>query len=127
MRMLWSLPKAAPVLLRHLAAYGELAEQDLERARRDLLARLRTDAILAVAGLFALLMGCLGVVALTWDTRYRVAAIAWMGAGFLAVAVFAALHRAGLERERRPFLDTVRREWREDRGSLDRILDAEED
>ena len=34
MRVLWSLPKAAPALLRHLGAYVELAALDLERAKR---------------------------------------------------------------------------------------------
>jgi len=55
--MLWSLPRAAPVLLRHLAAYFELAALDLARTQRELTAQLVASAILAVSLLFAVLMG----------------------------------------------------------------------
>jgi len=63
-RLLWSLPKAAPALLRHLAAYADLASLDLARARREFAAELLGSAIAAISGLFALFMGCLAVVAL---------------------------------------------------------------
>ena len=45
MRLLWSLPKAAPALLRHIVGYAELAGQDLEQTQRDLGARLLAAAI----------------------------------------------------------------------------------
>jgi len=35
MRLLWSLPKAAPALLRHILGYVELAVQDLDQLQRD--------------------------------------------------------------------------------------------
>jgi len=57
MSMLWSLPKAAPVLLRHLAAYVELAALDVAKAQREITAQLLASAIVAVSILFALLMG----------------------------------------------------------------------
>jgi uncharacterized membrane protein YqjE len=85
-RLLWSLPKAAPALLRHLAAYVDLASLDLARTCREITAEFLASAIVAICVLFAILMGCLAVVALTWDTPYRVTAIAWMGGGFLVVA-----------------------------------------
>jgi uncharacterized membrane protein YqjE len=125
--MLWSLPKAAPVLLRHLAAYLELAGQDLARTQREVTAQLAASAILAVSLLFAVLMGCLAVVAATWDTPYRVAAIAWMGGGFLVVAVLAALYRSSVAKGRSPLLSSVRREWQEDRVILERILSSEQE
>ncbi len=126
MRVLWSLPKAAPALLRHVGAYLELAAQDLARYRRELTAQLLATAVMAVGALLALFMGCLVVVALTWDTRYRVTAIGVMCGGFLAVAALAALYRANVARDSAPLLDTVRREWREDRVILERILAEEE-
>ncbi len=126
MRLLWSLPKAAPALLRHAGAYLELAAQDLERYRRELTAQILATAVMAVGALLALFMGCLLVVALTWDTRYRVAAIAVMGGGFLTVAALAALYRANVARDSAPLLDGVRREWREDRVILERIMAGEE-
>jgi uncharacterized membrane protein YqjE len=121
-RLLWSLPKAAPALLRHLAAYVDLASLDLARTCREITAEFLASAIVAICVLFAILMGCLAVVALTWDTPYRVTAIAWMGGGFLVVAVVAAVYRSSVVRARSPLLDSVRREWQEDRVILERIL-----
>jgi uncharacterized membrane protein YqjE len=74
--MLWLLPKAAPALLRHLAAYVELASLDLEVTRREFEAKIFASVLLGICALFLLLMICLLVVACTWDTPYRVTAIA---------------------------------------------------
>jgi len=122
MRLLWSLPKAAPALLRHFIAYAELAGQDLERTQLEFKTRLFASLVLAISVFFAILSGCLVVVALTWDTPHRVWAIAWMGGAFLLVAVVAALYRAKLIGSRSAFLGTVRREWAEDRVIVERIL-----
>jgi len=124
--MLWSLPKAAPALLRHLAAYADLASLDVARTCREITAEFLASAVLAVCSLFAVLMGCLAVVALTWDTPYRVGAIAWMGGGFVVLAIGAAVYRASVVRARSPFLDSVRQEWQEDRVLLERILSSDE-
>jgi uncharacterized membrane protein YqjE len=126
-RLLWSLPKAAPALLRHLAAYADLASLDLARTCREIAAEFIASAVLAIAALFALLMGCVAVVACTWDTPYRVSAIAWMGGGFLLVAVVAAVYRSSVVRARSQFLASVRRQWQEDRVLLERILSSDED
>jgi uncharacterized membrane protein YqjE len=122
MRVLWSLPKAAPALLRHLGAYVELAALDLERAKRDAVAGIAASLVIVVCLLFALLMGCAAVIAVTWDTPHRVAAIAWMGGGFLALAVIAIIYRSTSAAGEAPFLDSVRREWKEDSVILERIL-----
>ena len=111
MRLLWSLPKAAPALLRHFAAYLDLVSLDLARACREFAAEFVASAIMAVCGLFALLMGCLVVVACTWDTSYRVAAVAWMAGAFLLAAIAAAIYRISLVRSRSRMLDSVRRQW----------------
>ena len=126
MRLLWSLPKAAPALLRHLAAYADLASLDLARTCREVAAEFIASAVLAIAALFTLLMGCVAVVACTWDTPYRVSAIAWMGGGFLLVAVVAAVYRSRVVRARSQFLASVRRQWQEDRVLLERILSSDE-
>ncbi len=127
MRVLWSLPEAAPVLLRHLAAYVDLALQDLGRAKRDWAVRLSATVLAGAAGFFAVMMGCLGVIATTWDTPHRLAAIAWMGGGFLALAVLALLYRSQILRTQSPFMSNVRREWQEDRVILDHILSSDAD
>jgi uncharacterized membrane protein YqjE len=126
-RLLWSLPKAAPELLRLLAAYVDLASLDLARAHREIAAELVATAIIVICGLFAVFLGCLAVVAYTWDTPYRVTAIAWMGGGFLLAAIVAAIYRSSVVRAKSPFLASVRREWQEDRVLLERILSSDQD
>jgi len=126
-RLLWSLPKAAPALLRHLVAYVDLASLDLARAQREIAGQLLSVAILIVCSLFALFMGCLAVVAYTWDTPHRISAIAWMGVGFLGIAIVAAVYWARAARSRSQFLASVRREWHEDRVLLERLLSSDQD
>jgi uncharacterized membrane protein YqjE len=125
--MLWSLPKAAPALLRHVAAYVELVSLDLARAQKEITTELLALAVVAICGLFAVFMGCLIVVAYTWDTPYRVAAIAWMGGGFVVVAIAAAAYRANASRAKSQFLASVRQEWQQDRVLLERILSSDQD
>ena len=127
MRLLWLLPRAAPALLRHLMAYADLASLDLARARREIAAEFLGVAVAAICCLFALFMGCLAVVAYTWDTPHRVTAIAWMGGGFVLAAIVAAICRSNVVRDKSLFLATVRREWREDRVLLERILASDQD
>ena len=126
MRLLWSLPKAAPALLRHFAAYVDLASLDLAKASRELAAELLVSAVMAICGLFAVLMGCLAVIAYTWDTPYRLAAIGVMGGVFLIAAIAAAIYRASLVRAKSRILASVRREWQEDRVLLERILSEQD-
>ena len=122
MRILWSLPKAMPALLRHLEAYVELVGEDLARARRESAENFVALAVIAAGLFFSALMGCAAVVALTWDTPRRLAAILGMGLFFLVVAAAAMVYRARAARERPPFLISVREAWREDRVILERIL-----
>jgi uncharacterized membrane protein YqjE len=127
MRLLWSLAKAAPALLRHVLAYVELAVQDLDQLQRDFGARLLAAVIVGICVFFLLMTGCLLVVAMTWDTPHRVSAIIWMGVTFLVVAVIAVAYRFQVVKSQARFLATVRREWAEDRVILDRILSPEEE
>jgi uncharacterized membrane protein YqjE len=125
-RLLWSLPKAVPALLRHFMAYVELAGEDLERFQGDLAARLFATAVLFVCVVFVVLSGCLLLVALTWDTPHRVTAILWMGGGFLAIAVIAGLYRSQVIGPRGRLLENVRREWEEDRILAERLMSPDE-
>jgi len=126
-RGLWSLPKAAPALMRHIGAYVELVGLDLARAHREITAQVIASAIAAICVLFAMFLTCLGVVAYTWDTSYRVAAIAWMGGVFLVVAIVALIYGFSLARRRSSLFTDVRREWQQDRVLLERLLSADED
>jgi uncharacterized membrane protein YqjE len=122
MRMLWTLPKAAPVLLRHFAAYVDLALDDLASAQEEMAARLLASALLILSIFFVVMMACLAVVARTWDTPNRVAAILWMGGAFALLAVFCALYKSRLIQSQSAPFSSVRREWEQDRVVLDSIL-----
>ena len=122
MRVLWLLPKAAPALLRHIGAYLELLALDLEQSKRDLAMNILASVVAGVCVFFALLMGCVVIVALTWDTPYRVPAVAWTGGAFLAVAVLALIYRSKVMKDQQPFLTAVKREWQEDVVVLESIL-----
>ena len=127
MDLLRALPEAAPIALRHLAAYAELLSEDLARAQKELAARLMANVLLGVSLVFTLAMICLGIVARTCDTPYRVTSIAWMGGAFLIVAVLCGLVRSRLIRAEAPFLGSIKDEWRQDRIALERILSVNED
>ena len=126
MRGIWSLPKAAPALMRHIGAYIDLAGLDLARTQREITAQVVAVAIVAICVLFAIFLICLGIIAYFWDTPYRLPAIAWLAGGFLVVAIGAALYRSRAARARSPLLSDVRREWQEDRVILEKILSSDE-
>jgi uncharacterized membrane protein YqjE len=119
---IWSLPKAAPALFRHFGAYLDLAALDLLRTRREITAMLVTAIIIAVCALFLVFMICLAILALTWNTPYRLAAIGLMAGGFLVVGGAAFFYLSNVVRSGSPFLGEVRKEWQEDRVILERIF-----
>jgi uncharacterized membrane protein YqjE len=126
-RALWSLPKAAPALLRHIVAYAELAALDIGRTQKEISSIFVAAAVAAVCLLFCLLLGCFAVIAYFWDSVYRVAAIGWLAGGFLLIAVVMLFYSARLSRARTPFLSDLQREWHEDRVILERILSDDEE
>jgi uncharacterized membrane protein YqjE len=126
LRLLWSLHKAAPSVMRLLGCYAELAAQDLAQMQRDLGARLVAIAILVFSAFLFVLSVCVLIVALTWDTPHRIGAIIGMGGAFLILAVAAALSHSKLRASQAPFLASVRREWQEDRVIVEQLLSPDE-
>jgi uncharacterized membrane protein YqjE len=120
----WSLPQAAPVLLRHLLAYAELAEQDLANYSRHLKAQVIAVAIAAVTGFFTVAMLCVAVVAAYWDTTNRMPAIYWLLGGFAAVTLISVLIARSRAAVDTSVFASVKREWSEDRVILERMLAA---
>jgi uncharacterized membrane protein YqjE len=112
--------------MRHIGGYIELIALDLARAQREITAQVLASVVAGICVLFAVFMACLVVIACTWDTPYRVAAIAWMGGGFLVVAIGAIIYRSSLVRASTPLMADAKREWQEDRVILESILSDEE-
>ena len=121
------MPKAAPALMRHIGAYVELVGLDLQRTQREIVAQVVATAIVAICILFAVFLICVGVIACTWDTPYRVAAIAWMAGAFVIIAIGALIFRSRISRARSPMFSDVQREWQEDKVILERILSSDEE
>lgn len=125
MRALWSLPKAAPALLRHIAAYAELIALDLARAQREIARSLVVSVLGGLCILLALFFGCVGLIAYYWDSPYRVTVILCISGVFVFGAVLLFVYRASLARSL--FLADVSQQWQEDRVLLERVLSPDEE
>ncbi|HTP38802.1 MAG TPA: hypothetical protein VMI92_04445 [Steroidobacteraceae bacterium] len=126
MNGIWSLPQAAPILMRHLGAYAELAGQDFEAVRQQIRVRLISMLLMALGAFFAVLMICVAVIAAAWDTPQRMSAIYWLIGVFVALCIASGGYFMSVRRGQPPPFATVRREWALDREILARILAAHE-
>ena len=113
--------------MRHIGAYAELVGLDLARAQRELKAQLIASAVMGICIMFAVLMLCLGVVAYTWDTDYRVTAIVGMGGAFALIAIVMAIYRARVARAHSPLFTDLKREWAQDRVILEHLISPDEE
>ncbi len=118
----WSLPRAAPALLKHVIAYLELAHQDFERWQTALRTRIIAGLVAGISALFALIFLCVAVVALTWDTPYRMTAI-WSLVGlFVALTIIGGIYASNAASTSPKMFATVSKEWQADRVVLDEIV-----
>jgi uncharacterized membrane protein YqjE len=117
------LPKVAPVAVRHLAAYVDLAAAESTRAVAAMKPRLMGYVLTFIAALFTLLMGCLWIMIAVWDTSWRSATAGMLCAVFLLLTVGGALYasRAWLPGTR-PF-EHLRSELERDTRMLTELTD----
>jgi uncharacterized membrane protein YqjE len=113
--------------MRHIGAYVELIGLDLQRAQREIISQMVATAIVAICILFALFLVCMGVIAYTWNTPYRIAAIAWMAGVFVVIALGALIFRSRISRERSTMFADLQREWQEDKVILERVLSSDDE
>ena len=113
--------------MRHIGAYVDLVSLDVARAQRELTAQLIASAVMAICIVFTILMLCLGVVAYTWDSDYRVTAIVAMGGAFALIAIVMAIYRARAGRAHSPLFADLKREWAQDRVILEHLLSPDEE
>jgi uncharacterized membrane protein YqjE len=119
------LAPLVPAVLRHLEAYAEVVGEDAREAAGAVARRLLALLIAAAASFIALLMFCVWLLALAWDSPWRT----WTAAG-LAVAFAvgaAALAFPVLRRRTNPedmLFPRVRQELKRDRVLIDRALNG---
>jgi uncharacterized membrane protein YqjE len=108
-----------PALLRHFVAYGDLLSVEAGDAVRELRRQLIGLAVVLAAGVVAALMGCVWVIAATWDGPHRLQAIGALCIGFALIALSGVWYanRGRPRGQPRPF-QRLGAEWREDLRQL---------
>ncbi len=119
------ISQLAPLVLRHLDAYVEVAGEDLREAAGHVARRLIALLVAGACAIVALLMFCTWILLLLWETPWR----AWAAAGLaLAFAAGAgALAWPALKRGVAPpalFFARIRGEFNRDRELIERAYNS---
>ena len=122
MRALYQLPRAAPILLRHLSAYADLFALEFARSRVQLVARVGGILLVTVGLLGSLALGCAAVIAVYWDTPHRLTAIYILLGAFMTLAIAAAAYTRHMRMAQPPLFAELSQEWRLDRAILSRLV-----
>jgi uncharacterized membrane protein YqjE len=123
--MIERLSTVAAIAVRHAGAYTDLILSDLDAASAALGQRLVAAAVMVCALVFAILMGCVWLIAATWETVARYWVIAGLLGLFLAIAA-AAFWRLRLLTAGAPgVLPQTAGEWAKDRRLLEELLERE--
>ena len=114
--------RLVPLLVGHLAAYLQLATDEFAESQQTVVRRLLAVALALVSGIVTTLLACLWLIALTWDTRWRVATIVLLLVAFgLATAICGVAAGRRWPAGRRPF-ERLRTEWECDQDLLRALL-----
>lgn len=116
------IPRLTQAFLRHVFAYGELLCEESTAAWRLGRRRALGWGVTCIGGLMALVLGCLWVIAATWNGPSRLVAVGSLCIGFGLVAVVGALYAGGgrASGAPRPF-ERLREEWRADMREIGRL------
>jgi uncharacterized membrane protein YqjE len=113
-----ALFRLIPALLRHFVAYGELLGAEtgdaLRRVRRQLIGLSLALAALTISAL----MGCIWVIAATWDGPHRLQSIAALCIGFALLGGAGIWYAYGPTGARAPPFARLGEEWRADLAAL---------
>lgn len=119
-----SLSRLVPVALRHLDAYKDIAEKEAQDAITALAGRATVAMIAIGAGMFAVSMLCVSVIAATWDGPYRIWTPAALAALFALGAVLARRELVRYRAGNATLFPRLRRELLADRELLKRSLSS---
>jgi uncharacterized membrane protein YqjE len=120
--MIDRLSTTAAIAVRQAGAYTDLILSDLDVSSRLVRRRVAWGATALLSVHLALVMGCALLVALSWNSQYRLWAIAGLFLGFVVVAA-ASVWRLGVVDAGAPgVLAQTAREWAKDRRVLEELL-----
>jgi threonine/homoserine/homoserine lactone efflux protein len=117
--VLEALQRLAPAVLRHLIAYGELLCEEAGDALRQSRRRALGLAVTVTAGVMALSLACVWVIAASWDSPSRFTVIGVLCASFAVIALAGVAYARGASQAGRavPF-ERLRAEWQADMREL---------
>lgn len=120
--MIDRLTTTAAIAVRQAGAYTDLILNDLEVSSGLVRRRLACGVVAVVAVHLALVMTCALLVALSWDSAYRLWAIAGLILAFAVTAAVAVWRLSMLEAGAPGVLQQTAREWAKDRRLLEQLL-----
>ena len=116
-----------PAMLRHLQAYADIAGEDVREAASPIVRRLLVLLVAGAAAFVAFSMGCVWLLALTWDGPWRSWTAGGLALGFAAIAAALCLYRARPRGKRRiEFFSRTRFELSRDRELVERAFNSNE-
>lgn len=121
--MLFRAAAVASIMVRHVDAYTVLIADDAARASRTLARKTTAGIILLLAVGFVIALACGCVVAVTWDTAFRLAGLGALMVPFIAISICAFVALRGDSEAPEAFART-RLEWHKDRELLEQLLDT---
>jgi uncharacterized membrane protein YqjE len=110
------------IAVRQAGAYTDLILSDLDASSRAVRRRVALAGVLVLSIRLALLMGCLGLVALSWDSAFRIWVIGGLVAAFALIAAIAMWRMSMLEAAAPGMLQQTALEWAKDRQLLEELL-----
>jgi ABC-type multidrug transport system fused ATPase/permease subunit len=108
MAMFLRLPRLTPHLARHLGALARVGTRDAADAARVYGQSVARVAIAGVAGILALIMACILLLAAAWDTEWRIPVAGVLTVAFVAVALAMLASARRIARAATPFAATRR-------------------
>jgi len=108
------LPKFAPIVARHFAAYLELLADEAAELASQAAMRVVAMVIALLSASFAIAMGCVWILDAVWDTQWRQLAIACLFAVFTIGAIIAMVVATKGKGDELPPFSRLRAEWDQD-------------
>jgi uncharacterized membrane protein YqjE len=117
------LQRLAPAVLRHLIAYGELLCEETGDALRQSRRRALGFAVTVAAGVMALALACVWIIAANWDGPYRLVVVGALCGLFVVVALIGVAYARGapLNASSQPPFERLRTEWQADLRQLSQL------